>query len=154
MDNLIIRGYLKKDGRLDINMNISDELINKAKSVKSIDELKKLAEESGVELTEELEAKYRSMHTEGEISDDELSNVSGGCGGDDDDEPEPEPEPVQVRVLNKACGNYRRDPSNTSKLILNPHCMDCYYCRGSKTWTEIDDNHSPGDGYYCFFGLV
>ena len=134
-------------------MNISDELINKAKSAKSIDELKKLAEENGVDLTEELEAKYKAMHSEGAVSDDELSNVSGGCG-DSDDEPEPEPEPALVRPTNKACGNYRLDPNNSSMLIMDPRCRHCYYFRGSKTWTETDDYHSPGDGYYCFFGLV
>ena len=59
---------------------MNEEMIAKAKEAKSVEELIALAKENGIELTEE-DAK---MHFEqlsakkGELSDDELSDVSGG----------------------------------------------------------------------------
>ena len=62
------------------------ELIEKAKEAKTPDELMSLAKENGVELTEESAASYfdRLNPKTGELSDSELDNVSGGCGGDYD----------------------------------------------------------------------
>ena len=62
------------------------ELIEKAKSAKTPEELLALAKENGVELTEESAAAYfdRLNPKTGELSDSELDNVSGGCGGDYD----------------------------------------------------------------------
>ena len=69
-------------------MNFTQEQIAKAKAAKSAEELIALAKENGLELTEE-EAKnyFEQWHKEGEIADDELENVSGGCGDDDSNEP-------------------------------------------------------------------
>ena len=68
-------------------MKFSSELLAKAKEAKNAKELLALAEENGVKLTEEEGAKYfAELHREGEFADDELDNVSGGCG---DDIPEP-----------------------------------------------------------------
>ena len=57
------------------------ELIEKAKSAKTPEELMALAKENGVELTEESAAAYFDrLHPQtGELSDDELDNVSAGC---------------------------------------------------------------------------
>ena len=67
-------------------MIFTPEQLAKAKAAKSAEELIALAKENGVELTEEEAAKYfAELHKEGELADDELNNVSGGCGGD----PEP-----------------------------------------------------------------
>ncbi len=56
------------------------ELIEKAKSAKTPEELMALAKENGMELTEEsAKAYFEKLHPQsGEISDDELDNVSGG----------------------------------------------------------------------------
>lgn len=65
-------------------MNITPELMTKAKEAKSAKELLALAKEHGIELTAgEAEAYYTGLHpASGELSDDELDNVSGGgCGG-------------------------------------------------------------------------
>ena len=63
-------------------MNLTQEQLTKAKSAKSVEELLALAKENGVELTEDEAKKYfAEWHREGELSDDELQNVSGGCGG-------------------------------------------------------------------------
>ena len=60
-------------------MGLSKEMIEKAKTAKSEKELLSLAEENGVELTEQEAAEYfAQLHKSGEISDEELDNVAGG----------------------------------------------------------------------------
>ncbi len=62
-------------------MKFTSEQLTKAKQAKSADELLALAKENGMELTEEEAAKYfAELNKEGEIADEELDNVSGGCG--------------------------------------------------------------------------
>ena len=64
-------------------MELTKELVAKAKEAKTPEELMALAKENGVELTEESAASYfdRLNPKTGELSDSELDNVSGGCGG-------------------------------------------------------------------------
>lgn len=58
------------------------ELIIKAKQAKSPEELIALAKENGTELSaEEAHAYFSRLHKAGELADDELDSVSGGCGG-------------------------------------------------------------------------
>lgn len=62
---------------------MNQELITKAKATKSVEELLELAKASNVELSEEQAKEYfaKLNPTKGEISDDELDDVSGGgCG--------------------------------------------------------------------------
>ena len=66
--------------------NFNQELLEKAKQTKSVEELAALAKENGMEMTEEeAAAYYAQLHpTSGELSDDELDNVAGGgCYGKD-----------------------------------------------------------------------
>ena len=68
-------------------MELSEELIAKAKGTKTPEELAALAKESSIDLTEEeAKAYFEQLHPKtGELSDDELDNVSGGaCYGRDD----------------------------------------------------------------------
>ncbi len=61
-------------------MNISKELLEKAKAAKSAEELAETAKAENVELTkEEAEKVFADLHKTGELSDEELDNVSGGC---------------------------------------------------------------------------
>ena len=63
-------------------MNISKELIEKAKTAKSAEELLAMAKAEKVELTEEEAAKaFAELNKSGELSDEELDNVAGGCDG-------------------------------------------------------------------------
>lgn len=64
-------------------MEMNNELIARAKKAKSSEELMALAKENGEELTEESAKEYfeRLNSKTGELSDSELDNVSGGCGG-------------------------------------------------------------------------
>ncbi len=60
--------------------NLTPEMIEKAKTVKTAEELLALAKENGIEMTtEEADAFYAQLNPKtGELSDDELDNVSGG----------------------------------------------------------------------------
>ncbi len=62
-------------------MELSEELIAKAKGTKTPEELAALAKESSIDLTEEeAKAYFEQLHPKtGELSDDELDNVAGGC---------------------------------------------------------------------------
>ena len=60
--------------------NFNEELLEKAKSTKSVEELLALAGENNMEMTEEqAKAYFAQLHpTSGEMADDELENVAGG----------------------------------------------------------------------------
>ena len=64
-------------------MEMNKELLAKAKEMKTPEELMALAKENGIGLTAESAASYfdRLNSKTGELSDSELDNVSGGCGG-------------------------------------------------------------------------
>ena len=62
-------------------MNVSKELLEKAKQEKTAEELLAIAQADNVELSEEEAAKaFAELNKTGEISDEELDNVAGGCG--------------------------------------------------------------------------
>ena len=66
-------------------MKFSKELIEKAKTAKSAEELLAMAKAENIEMTAEEAAKYfAELHKTGELSDEELNNVSGGCGSGDE----------------------------------------------------------------------
>ena len=61
-------------------MKISKELLEKAKTAKTAEELLAMAKAEKIELTEEEAAKaFEKLHKTGELSDEELDNVAGGC---------------------------------------------------------------------------
>ena len=63
-------------------MNITKELLEKAKTAKSAEELLEMAKAENIELTEEQAAKaFAELNKIGELSDEELDNVAGGGGG-------------------------------------------------------------------------
>ena len=64
---------------------MTEELIQKAKTAKSAEELLEMAKAEGMELTPEQAAENfaRLNPAQGELSDEELENVAGGgCGGE------------------------------------------------------------------------
>ena len=66
-------------------MIISKELIEKAKTAKTAEELLEMAKEESIEMSAEQAAEYFvTIHASGELSDEELDNVSGGCGSGDE----------------------------------------------------------------------
>ena len=66
-------------------MKFSKELIEKAKTAKSAEELLAMAKAEGFELPEgEAKTVFSKLNNTGELSDEELNNVSGGCGSGDE----------------------------------------------------------------------
>ena len=61
--------------------NLKPEMIEKAKAAKSAEELLELAKANGVEMTADEAATYFAQLNpkSGELDDDDLDNVSGGC---------------------------------------------------------------------------
>ena len=63
-------------------MNVSKELLEKAKTAKKAEELIEMAKAENIELSEEQAAKaFAELNKSGELSDEELDNVAGGCDG-------------------------------------------------------------------------
>ena len=63
-------------------MNISKELLEKAKTAKTVEELIEMAKAENIELSAEQAAKaFAELNKSGELSDEELDNVAGGGGG-------------------------------------------------------------------------
>ena len=61
-------------------MKFSNEMIEKAKTAKTAEELLAMAKAENVELTEEqAEKALAQLNRNGELSDEELDNVAGGC---------------------------------------------------------------------------
>ena len=63
-------------------MKFTKELLDKAKTAESAEELAEMAKEENIEMTEEEATEaFAELHKTGELSDEELDNVFGGCGG-------------------------------------------------------------------------
>ena len=62
-------------------MNVSKELLEKARTANSAEELLAMAKAENIKLTQEDAVKaFAEFNKTGEISDEELDNVAGGCG--------------------------------------------------------------------------
>ncbi|MGM9644946.1 MAG: hypothetical protein ACI3X1_07655 [Eubacteriales bacterium] len=61
-------------------MRFTNEMIEKAKAARNEEEMLELAKAENIEMTAEEAAKYfAELHKTGELEDDELDNVAGGC---------------------------------------------------------------------------
>lgn len=61
-------------------MKFTNEQMKKARMAKSVEELMTVAKENGINLSTDEAKKYFESFQNESISDDELANVSGGCG--------------------------------------------------------------------------
>lgn len=96
--------------------NFTPEMIEKAKAAKTAEELMALAKENEIEMTEDEAKAYVAQlnPVSGELADDELDNVAGGCGGSDSSTPvstEPERKIYQGIFWEGA-------------LVTGPYCSD------------------------------
>ena len=67
-------------------MNVSKELLEKAKTAKKAEELIEMAKAENIELSAEQAAKaFAELNKAGELSDEELDNAAGGGCGDTPD---------------------------------------------------------------------
>ena len=61
-------------------MKLTKELIEKAKTANTAEELLVMAKAENIELSaEEAEKAFAELNKTGELSDEELNNVAGGC---------------------------------------------------------------------------
>ena len=121
-------------------MEISKELSEKAKTAKSAEELLQMAKAENIEMTAEEAAKYfAELHKTGELSDEELDNVAGGCGGEEITEPKyKEGDLVWISggFACHTCGLYRAfkvtevHRSPVGKHTYSVACPEC----GEKWW--------------------
>lgn len=114
-------------------MEMNKELLAKAKNAKTVEELAEIAKENNVELPmESAKAYFELLHPQtGEISDEELDNVSGGgCRRKDGY--------LIVTVGNscgfwgcKKCGSFSRN-SFCERCGKLASCNNCKYCSYEK----------------------
>lgn len=117
---------------------ITHEMLQKVKTAGSVAELIAIAEENGVEMTEE-EAKnyYAQLNpSSGELSDDELDNVAGGgchkgdgrlvvtslyhCGN------------FACKLCGKGCVHNHTAADGIGSKQIDPACVWCQYCSVEK----------------------
>ena len=65
-------------------MRFTNEIIEKVKTAKSAEELLAMAKAENIEMTSEEAAEaFEKLNASGELSDEELDNVAGGCSPSD-----------------------------------------------------------------------
>lgn len=108
--------------------NINNELLEKAKQAKSVEELLALAKENGAELTDEqAKAYYAQLTTSGEIADDELENVAGGgCHSGDG---------RLVITQYYSCSNYEIKDSDMKEFLQEYYGEYKSFCQNCKHHT-------------------
>ena len=122
-------------------MELTQEIIEKAKNTETVEELIKLARKNGVELTEE-EAKATFEEAHQALSDDELDNVEGGtCYSSGTYGPSGYQKYAIVTAMNH-CYGYYPEKSSSSEI-----CAECKYSftQGATMYcairTKDDDPH-------------
>lgn len=126
-------------------MKITNEVMEKARSAENSEALWALAKENGMELTqEEADAYFAELHKTGELSDDELENVTGG-GCKKNGHP--------VVTIYHSCREWR----------CKKHQIDGYSQRSRPGWVtlyttdiqckigECECPYNCGNCYYCHY---
>ena len=109
--------------------NFTPEMIEKAKAAKSAEELLEVAKAGGIEMTADEAATYFAQLNpkSGELDDDALDGVAGGCGGTED--------------------AYSNTPSRGDRVrVITGQC--CPAC-GSKEGTFFPGDYGLGCGITC-----
>lgn len=114
-------------------MKLTKAMMEKAKTAKTAEELLEMAKAENIELSPEEAARYfAEPHKTGELSDDELDNVAGGCGDDSESEETKEP----VNKFNVGDRVYLTTGMHSATVVSFR-----YYCR---TFVyDIKFDHSP-----------
>ncbi len=88
-------------------MKLTEEQRQKMNTAKSAEELIALARAEGIPAAdEEIKAQFKAMHKKGELSDDELNNVAGGCGISEYLDGYKRPREVSPRAVDLGAGNW------------------------------------------------
>ena len=122
-------------------MNFTAEQMKKINEAKTEEELIALAKAEGIEMSEEeIKAKFAEMHKEGEIADDELNNVAGGCGGEHE------------IVTNTMCKNARCSKCGSGPILQGDHressvrCPEC----GHEMYIQVYDRTDGVELYHNY----
>lgn len=118
------------------------ELIEKAKQVNSAEELTALAKENGVDISEDDAREYfEQMNRSGELSDDEIEEVTGGAHGRTGNF-----KPNNVHPHDYSCDNYEcsicgsryyRHICEALNLWLIKSCRRCKYATKLSSTTYL-----------------
>ena len=123
-------------------MNISKELLEKAKTAKTPEELLEMAKAENINFTAEEAAKaFDGLNKNGELSDEELDNVAGGCG--EEEIPEPKYKIGDMVISSRGfpchtCGIYRDfqiTEVHRSPVGKHTYSIACPEC-GEKWWNS------------------
>ena len=125
--------------------NLTPEMIEKAKTAKSTDELLELAKANGVEITEDDAKSYFAQPNPkyGEIDDDELDNVAGGaCYAGDG---------RMVVTVGYVCADISGCPhcKNSSLRIDASGCVYCNTCNRQLTCKDCNHMSYEGGMWLC-----
>lgn len=131
-------------------MKLSKEMLEKAKAAGTAEELAEMAKADGIEMTADESARvFANLNKQGELSDEELDNVSGGCGGGSGN-PTPaggqnSPEMVTFRYIVgqeiEVFNNYSLSTRTTRHKILE--------CKAEEYWSDEYNCHRYAPRYYC-----
>ena len=129
---------------------MNEEFIAKAREAKSVEELLALAKESNYPLTEEEARNYfNQFHFNGELSDDELDQVGGGCGGGEEEVVVPAGYfSKDIDVLEYGCYSYGDSQEIVDKrLHVDPRCRFCAFCTkntiSGRDWYRCEKGMTP-----------
>lgn len=97
-----------------------DEILQKAKHAKSVEELKEIAKENDIEVSDQLAQLYfNQINKTGELSDDELDSVAGGgCNSSQDTTKH-----INAPLVD-CCANFAPKENRSSHKRC---CADCAY---------------------------
>lgn len=107
---------------------MNSELMRKATAAGSAEELLAFAKENNVEMTEEgAKELFDRLHTSGELADDELDSVAGGCAYNAPLEACPKCGSKNFRIYNHINGLWQ---------------LTCYTCNECSHQWEVKGNYS------------
>lgn len=110
-------------------MEFTKEQLAKAKAAKSAEELLALAEENGIELTEEqANEKFAILHNQGELADNELDNVSGGSSCVNGRHYSDDPPYYLITTAGNWCDNFKEREQSSWRGMA---CERCIYRLGT-----------------------
>ena len=115
--------------------NLTPEMIEKAKAVKSAEELLALAKENDIEMTADEAATFFAQLNpkSGELDDDDLDSVAGGACA----EREPIPYGTKVRVIGHTC---KKCGTNVGVYSVGAgYCYDYIECKSCNYIIANDD---------------
>ena len=129
-------------------MEFTKELLDKAKAAKSAEELLEMAKAENIEVTaEEAKQAFLKLHQSGELADEELDNVSGGCGGEDISEPKYKEDDLVTNSRYFACSTckcyraFKVIEVHRSSSGKHTYSIACPVC-GERWWNENVDEDS------------